>query len=579
MRRNLQSFGLMVLMSIMLLLPQVAFADTAPSFSLGLNASQVTLGNEIQVTVTGRNITDLYAYELNLDFDNAMMEFKGISSGVSGGFSVDPQVNGNHLQFAFTKVSKVPGENGTVNLATATFKTILQGSAELQLKSVKLVDSKLNDYPYNADAKVTVSIVSSSNGNPPPQTQTSTPNTPKDDQVSKGTIVMQPGDGNLDAATKTATFVLSNANWDKAIQQTAANEKGIKKINIEMKEIPGAEAYKLQVPANLLSNSGNSVQIQVISPLASVDIPNNMFRANELSGDNVTLEIGKADVSKLDKGVLNQIGDRPVIDLSLQSGDKKVSWNNPNAPVTVRMPYSPTDDEKQHLEHIVVWYLSGDGQPIPVPNGRYDEKTGTVVFTTTHFSKYAAAFVQKTFDDIASLDWAKNQIEVLASKGIINGSSDKSFDPDQPVTRADFLVLLVRTLELDRSRGMGDKFADVRAGEYYDEALRIARGMGITEGVGDNLFKPSEPITREDMIVMTERTLRVSKQITTNSKEEQLKQFKDYANVSAYAAPSIAALVEMGLVHGYDNAVHPKEFTNRAQAAVLMYNIFTNLFK
>ncbi|NOU97378.1 hypothetical protein GC093_29720 [Paenibacillus sp. LMG 31456] len=590
MKRKLLSLSLTLLVSLVYLLPQVALAEEAPSFSLTINNNQVTPGSEIQVSVTGNHLTDVYAYEMNLDFDHTLLQFKGIKSGLSG-FSIDPQLDGDHLKFASTKVSNVAGDTGTLNLSTITFNAIGQGSAAIQLKSVQLVDSHLTSQVIQTAAQATTVIIpnggssggsgsGSGNSNHSGSASGNTDHTAGENvQLGQGTTVVITPDVKMDMATKTATSIINVSTWNKAVQLAAPNTNGLKTIQIQIKEAMGATGYIQQFPTMALSSNEASIQIEIVSPIASVIIPNNMLHAADLTASDVGLRIGKADISKLDKSVMNQIGDHPVIDLSLQDGNTTISWNNPDAPVIVRIPYSPNAEEKQNPEHIVVWYVTGDGKVVSVPNGRYDASTGTVIFTTTHFSIYAVAFVQKTFDDITSLDWAKSQIEVLASKGIINGISDKAFDPGHPVTRADFVVLLARTLELDRSKGMGDKFADVREGDYYDGALRKARGLGITEGVGDNLFKPRDPITREDMIVLTERALRVAKQMTSHAKEDQLKQFNDYTTVSTYAAQSVAALVEMGLVHGYDNAIHPKEATNRAQAAVLMYNIYTRLYK
>lgn len=72
--------------------------------------------------------------------------------------------------------------------------------------------------------------------------------------------------------------------------------------------------------------------------------------------------------------------------------------NNPNAPVTIAIPYVPTAEELNHPELIVVWYIDGKGNVMPVPNGRYDAATQTVVFQTTHFSTYAVTFVKKDFE-------------------------------------------------------------------------------------------------------------------------------------------------------------------------------------
>jgi len=560
--------------------PLVTYADAAPSFTLNVTNNQVALGNELQITVTGNDLRDVYGYEFSLNFDQAMLEYKGVQGGISGGFSIKPMLEGNQLRFASTKLHKVAGESGALNLATITFKTIRQGTATLELKSVQTVDSQLTGHMYLPDKKVSASIASGNSGDSGSGATgsggTGTVVNPPINQSTPG--ILNP-DVKMNSVTKMATAIVTQVAWDKAVKQIAANEKGVKNIEIVIKEVPGATAYELELPTSAFAANGGLVQIKVTSPLGTILISNKMFEVGEITADSIRLRIGKVDASELDQALGKQIGYRPIRDISLYIGDKKISWNNPNSPVTVVVPYSLSTEELKSPEHIVVWYLNEEGKVVPVPNGRYDATTGAVIFSTTHLSKYAIAFVQKTFDDIAAFDWAKKQIEVLASKGIINGISDKAFAPRQSVTRADFLVLLVRTLEVDVSKGAGSEFADVKESDYYHDDIRIARGLGITEGVGNNRFLPQEPITREDMIVLAERMLRVVKQMTTDSNEEQLSQFKDHTKIADYAVQSVAVMVKMGLVQGVGGAIDPKETTNRAQAAVLMYNIYTNLYK
>lgn len=557
--------------------PLVTYADAAPSFTLNVTNNQVTLGNELLITVTGNDLRDVYGYEFSLNFDQTMLEYKGVQGGISGGFSIKPMLEGNQLRFASTKLHKVAGESGALNLATITFKTIRQGTATLELKSVQTVDSQLTGNMYLPDKKVSASIALGNSGDTGSGGTGTVVNRPID-QSSPGIGILNP-DVKMNSVTKMATAIVTQVAWDNAVKQIAANEKGVKNIEVVIKEVPGATAYELELPTSAFAANGGLVQIKVTSPLGTILISNKMFEVGEITADSIRLRIGKVDASELDQALGKQIGDRPIRDISLYIGDKKISWNNPNSPVTVVVPYSLSTEELKSPEHIVVWYLNEEGKVVPVPNGRYDTTTGAVIFSTTHLSKYAIAFVQKTFDDIAAFEWAKKQIEVLASKGIINGISDKAFAPRQSVTRADFLVLLVRTLEVDVSKGAGSEFADVKESDYYHDAIRIARGLGITEGVGNNRFLPHEPITREDMIVLTERTLRVVKQMTTDSNEEQLSQFKDHAKIADYAVQSVAVMVKMGLVQGVGGTIDPKGTTNRAQAAVLMYNIYTNLYK
>jgi len=195
-----------------------------------------------------------------------------------------------------------------------------------------------------------------------------------------------------------------------------------------------------------------------------------------------------------------------------------------------------------------------------------------VTFSVTHFSQYAVVFVEKTFNDIDRFDWAKKQIEVLASKGIIKGINDKEFAPSANITRGDFILLLVRTLDLNAD--FKSNFVDVKLNDYYYEAIGIARKMGIALGQGNNLFNPKDTISRQDMMVLTERALRMLNKLDVASTITEIDKFQDKAQIAAYARESIEALVKEGLIIGNANQINPLGKTTRAEAAVFLYRIY-----
>jgi Uncharacterized protein contain chitin-binding domain type 3 len=177
-----------------------------------------------------------------------------------------------------------------------------------------------------------------------------------------------------------------------------------------------------------------------------------------------------------------------------------------------------------------------------------------------------------TFQDLASVPWAKQAIEVLASKGIINGTSSATFEPQANITRADFLKLLIGALGLQAEAE--ENFEDVSRSDYYYEAAGIAKKLGISSGVGNNKLNPKASITREDMMVMVERALKAAGKELGGNQANSLSKFKDAAQVAGYAQDSIAALVQTGLIVGNANHINPKGSTTRAEAAVLLYRIY-----
>lgn len=577
-------FGLAFIFSLSCLLPQLAPAALAndATYTLTVKNGSPTIGEEIEISIIGHGTADLYAYEIRLMYDPAVLKFKHARSG-SAGYSVTPNVQAGHILFAHTKVGAASGESGEVLLCTLFFEAIGQGNTMVGLESVTAVNSQLSEAKQTETVRTAIEVIRSRSPSSGPVSNEANSDGPI---VAQPTITSEPGgdavvrlpEAQFDNAAKASISTIDQATWMKALEQAAFASSNTRKIRLEVASADDALAYVLRLPAVALAPAAEATDIEIVSPLGSVTLPGNLFHADDLpAGEPIELHIEALNADDLDDSLKSQIGNRPIIGLSIQAGGQALNWNNPATPVTVAIDYTPTAEEMEDPEHIVVWYIDGQGQAIPVTNGRYDARTNQVIFAVTHFSTYAIAFVQKSFEDIASLGWAKKPIEVLASKGIVFGVTERLFHPAQAVSRGDFIVLLARTLELGSPAGPG--FADVKDGDYYAEAIGIARGLGIAVGTGNNLFRPRDPVTREDMIVFTYRALNSVKAVRIPADGAAvLGAFSDAAALSGYATDSAASLVHLNLVHGYGGGIHPKEYTSRAEAAALMYNLYRYVF-
>lgn len=375
----------------------------------------------------------------------------------------------------------------------------------------------------------------------------------------------------LDVRTGTATVVLTADSLSSVLSAAKADEQGRVSVVIEIPRIAGAQSYAAELPAAVLSANAN-VRLELRSEAGTIAVPGNMLGNGDYGAGSVGLSIGAADISDMDEAVRARIGSKPVVELMLTSGGKAVPWNNPDAPVTVSIPYVPTSEELADPEHIVVWYLDGAGNIVPVTNGKYNPATGMVSFETTHFSKYAVAYVKQSFTDLGSAAWAKKQIEVLAAKGVFSSISRDAFLPNESITRADYLVWLVKTLGITAE--FNHNFDDVEPGTYYYEAVGIAQKLGITGGVGSNRFNPNAGITRQDMMVLTVRALEKCKGLKDAGGSGKLDRFKDKESIAGYAVDSMAALVREGFITGSGDEIKPCADTTRAQAAVFLYRIY-----
>lgn len=383
----------------------------------------------------------------------------------------------------------------------------------------------------------------------------------------------------------TGTVVKAEIDQIKIASTMEDIEKGLQEyydLSINVPESANANEIVQNVPAEFLTGKfrGN---IEIKTEKLIVSLPSNMFdngvaqRKNIQGSDEIAIddtskiEISLKDTKDIPDNVKGEIEGRPVFDININIEGQPVNWENNERPVVFSIPYELSPEEIDNHEHIVVLYINDSGKSTPLPGGRYDLQSKSVVFPTVHFSKYGIAFSKKTFVDIYKTEWAREQIEVLASRGIISGTSENTYEPEMPIKRADFVIMLVKALglycEFDSS------FNDVYSSDYFYNYVCIAKELGIVYGTGDNNFEPLSHITRQDMMVITERALTLVGKIEYNETLKGLKMFNDENQISEYAKKSIEILVNEGIIVGDGDYIRPLEYTSRAEMATVIYKI------
>ena len=165
-----------------------------------------------------------------------------------------------------------------------------------------------------------------------------------------------------------------------------------------------------------------------------------------------------------------------------------------------------------------------------------------------------------------------DEVNDLASRGIIKGRSETEFDPNANITRADNTVLLLRVL--GKTVEVTDNFDDVYVGSYYYKEVGMAKALGIASGVGDNKFDPDAPVRRQDMATLAYRVLSKEGLLTSIPNTAVLNQFKDKDYIDFYAREAMAACVDAGLMSGYgDNTINPQGNASRIEVALFIHRI------
>ena len=185
-----------------------------------------------------------------------------------------------------------------------------------------------------------------------------------------------------------------------------------------------------------------------------------------------------------------------------------------------------------------------------------------------------AVSTASSFSDVTSAwEWARPAIEYLRTNGVTNGYRDNTFRPGRSISRGEFTLMVCRAFGFPTSGASG--FPDVPDTSAYAGAIASARNLGIVQG-NNGRFQPDRPITRQSAMTMICRALDAAGQSLPAADASILSSFTDGGQVSAFAQPSVAALVQLGAVRGSSSMrLNPGAAISRAEMAVILYRVLT----
>lgn len=109
------------------------------------------------------------------------------------------------------------------------------------------------------------------------------------------------------------------------------------------------------------------------------------------------------------------------------------------------------------------------------------------------------------FEDIPYNHWAKNDIDMAVQNGLMQGYRNQTFAPDTGITREEMAVLLSRILDISPNHNIKNPYKDIKEDRWsYPYVMTISQAE-IFEGFEDRTFRPQEKITRAQMAVLLDK--------------------------------------------------------------------------
>ncbi len=179
-----------------------------------------------------------------------------------------------------------------------------------------------------------------------------------------------------------------------------------------------------------------------------------------------------------------------------------------------------------------------------------------------------------SFLDVLPGDWCYDAVRYVFEAGLMNGTTTTAFSPGNTTTRGQIVAILHR-LEGSPAAGLSG-FRDVAADAYYAEAVSWASANGIVNGYSDGTFRPGNPITREQLAAFLHRyAMRKGRDV---SAQADLSAFTDAGQAASYAVEPLRWALAAGMINGVTAEIlSPGGNATRGQAAVILTRFVQNV--
>jgi len=507
------------------------------------SSSVVHVGDTFKMQVSGENFNDLFGVEVSLTYDLKALQVLEVKAGdgydTFGAYKDDANEGKLYIPVMRKQLQGIP--QASVRLAEITFKALQGKQAAVEIQHVKAVSSErvVNEQGYK-DLKVLTSSVGEAITFTISKKDDRDPSPGSGSGSGSGTTSGQTGSSkepvwNMDAILKEKDPVRA-----AEMLQTLLNGLKLEPASAD-KEVMQKAALSILEKLSSISMNKEGLDTYVIAP-------------EDLSKRKTLLEDIKLSLSqwKMNTAEINKIELNALLEYTLGGRDvNKLGVYRYNT-ATADWEYIR---EALHQEQA--------------------SKFGLVV---KQAGTYRVMEYTKSYEDISGIyPEARYAIEALTAKHIVQGTSETLFSPSKAVTRAEFSSMIVKALSLDRlitDRKEEAAYSDVRKGDWYYEDVKIMHQLQITKGYDDGTFKPNEPVTREQMVVMMMNALQILGQVQGGNAQASGKVFADQNAISSWAKSSVNKAKEMKIISGTgQNLFMPKQSSNRADTAVLIWKM------
>lgn len=178
------------------------------------------------------------------------------------------------------------------------------------------------------------------------------------------------------------------------------------------------------------------------------------------------------------------------------------------------------------------------------------------------------------FTDVPPDYWAAKSIRVMTSQGYISGYSNKTFKPEQPMTREEAAALFDRLIGGTPPVILAMSFTDITSDRWSATAIEAVARKNIISGYGDKTYRPNQKMSRQEFAVVADNYLHyLGYQLDDPTKLEDIA-YRDQKFTAPWAQDAVRELAYLGIL-SYDpnHLFNPEKYITRAEATEIIYRM------
>lgn len=177
-----------------------------------------------------------------------------------------------------------------------------------------------------------------------------------------------------------------------------------------------------------------------------------------------------------------------------------------------------------------------------------------------------------TTDESYAEHWADQYLNNLVSQQIMRGDDDGELNPENAITRAEFVAMLNRAFGYNQKGSIA--FNDVPIESWYYDDIRVAKNQGYFNGIYEDKAGPDKSLKREEAVTMLCRALKIE------GIDSDALEFEDSKQFSGWSKDYINAAVEKSFLSGYpDQTFKPADYMKRGEMAKVLSEVAGEIVK